>query len=406
MVHVSISERAAAGDDYRPKLSAMEKATRRDELVGQSLTSRYSEWVMEALDDLAGNFLISDPEIPGHPIVFASAGFLAMSGYDRADVLGKNGRIFQGPGTDRRSLIEIREAIREERTMEITILNYRMDGTPLWVLFHLFPVFGTEDGRVVNFVAVQVPVSRKPVHEQRRVVGSCRREVCGEVELLGNLTVDSLSDSGCRENDAEESCEAGEVERQKAAEAAACVLSTLIHCSELTGRRVCRARGSSLGFARLPSSLTIPLGRIKQSFVLSDPHLPGMPIVYASDAFLSLTGYSRSEVLGRNCRFLSGPETGDEALHQITQSIQASKPCTVRILNYRKDESTFWNILHVSPVRSATGKIAFYVGVQRDEAAKADRHGLSPEMKQLGAVGAVKVAVRSLSFGVGASRAT
>ncbi|CAA6666201.1 unnamed protein product [Spirodela intermedia] len=369
----------------------MEAPQRRDLLVGQSLTSRYSEWVVEALDELTDNFLISDPCISGHPIVFASPGFLKMSGYSREDVLGRNGRIFQGPGTDRRSVIEIREAIREERTMQISLLNYRKDGRPMWILFHLFPVFSRDDGQVIHFVAVQVPISGRSAGGRRQgqrclggtgsVVGSCRREVCGEMELLCNLTVDSFVDSDNR-----------------AADAANNVFSTLTHYSELTGRIVCRTRCSSAGAAPLPSSLNISLGRIKQSFVLTDPHFPGMPIVYASDAFLSLTGYSRHEVLGRNCRFLSGPETDDEALQQLRESIEASNPCTVRILNYRKDRSTFWNILHVSPVRNATGKI--------DEAAKADGQGLSPGMRQLGAVGAVKVAVRSLSAGPGPSRST
>ncbi|CAA7402975.1 unnamed protein product [Spirodela intermedia] len=394
----------------------MEAPQRRDRLVGQSLTSRYSEWVVEALDELTDNFLISDPCISGHPIVFASPGFLKMSGYSREDVLGRNGRIFQGPGTDRRSVIEIREAIREERTMQISLLNYRKDGRPMWILFHLFPVFSRDDGQVIHFVAVQVPISGRSAVGRRQgqrclggtgsVVGSCRREVCGEMELLCNLTVDSFVDSDNRGLEAKESCEVGDLEKQKAADAANNVFSTLTHYSELTGRIVCRTRCSSAGAAPLPSSLNISLGRIKQSFVLTDPHFPGMPIVYASDAFLSLTGYSRQEVLGRNCRFLSGPETDDEALQQLRASIEASNPCTVRILNYRKDRSTFWNILHVSPVRNATGKIAFFVGVQIDEAAKADGQGLSPGMRQLGAVGAVKVAVRSLSAGPGPSRST
>ncbi|PSS13544.1 Protein TWIN LOV like [Actinidia chinensis var. chinensis] len=160
----------------------------------------------------------------------------------------------------------------------------------------------------------------------------------------------------------------------------------------------------SAGRGLLSSSLTLSLGRIKQSFVLTDPHLPDMPIVYASDAFLKLTGYARHEVLGHNCRFLSGVDTDFSSIFQIKESIRTEQACTVRILNYRKDRSSFWNLLHISPVRNASGKIAYYVGVQIDESCKSqDKHGLSPEMMQRGAVGAVKVAVRSLSIGAGTS---
>nr|AML78124.1 putative LOV domain-containing protein [Helonias bullata] len=380
-----------------------------DGLIGESLTSRYSDWIAESLDELPSNFLITDPAISGHPIVFASRGFLAMSGYAREEVLGRNGRIFQGPATDRRSVLEIREAIREERTVQISLLNYRRDGTPHWILFHLYPVFGADDGRVVHFVAVQVPIPRRSsgsrcASARGMLLGTCRSELRADSELGCDLAFHSFDDTDNRVLEAEESREASDWERQKAASAANDILSSLTHYSKFTGRVVCGKRCITDGIAPLSSSLTTSLGRIKQSFVLTDPHLPDMPIVYASDAFLSLTGYSRHEVLGHNCRFLNGPDTDVEVLHQMRDKILAEQACTVRILNYRKDGSSFWNFLHISPVRNASGKIAFYVGVQLEEGSKYDRNGLSPEMRQLGAVGAVKVAVRSLSSRVGPSR--
>ncbi|KAJ8632885.1 hypothetical protein MRB53_026221 [Persea americana] len=393
-------------------------------LIEDSLSSRYSSWIRDALDELPDNFLITDPAISGNPIVFASRGFLKMYGYSKEEVLGRNERIFQGPDTDRRSVSEIREAIRQERPLQLTLLNYRKDGSPIRVFFHMNPVFSRDDWRVIHFVAVQVPISanlslsRSGSTRNRRnsmedwsglkeiVLGSCRREVClNSVGELGRaLPFDSYVDSDNRGLEAEELCEASDVERQKAAAAVNNILSALTHYSELTGKVVCGERCSSMGIAPLSSSLIISLGRIKQSFVLTDPHLPDMPIVYASEAFIKLTGYSTHEVLGRNCRFLQGPDTDVEALCQIRESIQAAQSCTVCILNYRKNGSSFWNLLHISPVRNASGKIAFYVGVQVEEGSKSDSRGLSPEMMQLGAVGAVKVAVRSLSMGVGPSK--
>ncbi|CAI0627703.1 unnamed protein product [Linum tenue] len=192
----------------------------------------------------------------------------------------------------------------------------------------------------------------------------------------------------------EEKCEASDTEKQLAATAIRNVLSVLTHYSESTGRLVCEKR---FGPSFVSSSLHISLGRIKQSFVLVDPHLPDIPIVYASDAFLRMTGYARNEVLGQNCRFLTGVDTDPSALHQIKQSIQAQQACSVRILHYRKDKSSFWNLLHISPVRNATGKIAYFVGVQIEEGS-VDRHGLSPEMRQLSVVGSIKVAVRISSM--------
>nr|AML78002.1 putative LOV domain-containing protein [Viola canadensis] len=374
-------------------------------LIHQSLDSRYSVFARNALDELPDNFTITDPCISGHPIVFASRGFLKQCGYSHDEVIGRNGRIFQGPETNRTSVMEIREAVREERAVQVSLLNYRKDGTPFWMLFHMNPVYSTEDGRVIHFVAVQVPLARRSNKNRLSYGcgGSCRREVCSD----STMELDRYSPPDLGKCCSEERCEASDFERRKAVTAIDNILSLLICYSESMGRLVCGRRCRSLTSTStvFSSALNISLGRIKQSFVLTDPYLPDMPIVYASDAFLRLTGYAKHEVLGRNCRFLSGVDTDSSVLQQIKDSIQGEQACTVRILNYRKDMSSFWNLLHTSPVRNATGKIAYFVGVQMEEGCKSteDRNGLSPAMRQLGAVGAVKVAVRSLSMAAACS---
>ncbi|KAJ6321466.1 hypothetical protein OIU77_011522 [Salix suchowensis] len=367
--------------------------------IEQSFNARYSLRVREALDELHHNFTITDPAFPDHPIVFASRGFLKMSGFLREEVVGNNGRIFQGPKTNRKTVMEIREAIREERAVRVHILNYRKDGTPFWMLFQMSPVFSKEDGSGVHFIGVHVPLRRnkKITNDGADAAWNeiafrpCRREVCSDslVELTRFLALDT--GTSCKGVEIEESCEASELEKHRAATAINNILSVLARCSESTGRMVCGKRCSLPAAGLINSSLNISLGRIKQSFVLIDPHLPNMPVVYASDAFLKLTGYDRHEVLGRDWHFLNGVDTDSSVLHQIHESILVEQPCTVCILNYRKDKSTFWNRLHMSPVRNATGKIAYFVGVQMEEKCKSqDRRRLSPEIRQLGAVGAVK----------------
>nr|AML78129.1 putative LOV domain-containing protein [Telesonix jamesii] len=374
-------------------------------------------WVREALDELPDNFTITDPSISGHPIVFASVGFCKMSGYPRDEVIGKNGRVFQGPATNRRSVMEIREAVREERSVQINLLNYRKDGTPFWMLFHMVPVFGKEDGSVIHFVAVQVPISRKPrrssvgsefcrrngVDSCETLFGSCRRQVCSDsaVDLSRVLALESDTS----ELELEVPREASDTEKRRAANAVNNILSVLTHYSELTGRLMCGKRCCLSAMGLHGSSIASSLGRIKQSFVLSDPRLPDMPIVYASDAFLKLTGYARHEVLGRNCRFLSGADTDPSTVFKIKESLQTEQACTVRILNYRKDTTSFWNLLHISPVRNASGKIAYFIAVQIEESCNnQDGQCVSPDMRQLSTVGAVKVAVRTMSMGAGSSK--
>jgi PAS domain S-box-containing protein len=93
---------------------------------------------------------------------------------------------------------------------------------------------------------------------------------------------------------------------------------------------------------------------------------PENPIVYANDAFLSLTGYTKEEVIGRNCRFLRGLETEIEALNRLRNAIAAGMPATVELLNYRKNGTAFWNRLTIFPIGAGTTGPDYYVGYQVD----------------------------------------
>jgi PAS domain S-box-containing protein len=100
--------------------------------------------------------------------------------------------------------------------------------------------------------------------------------------------------------------------------------------------------------------------------VLTNPHQPDNPIIFTNDAFLRLTGYGRDEVLGRNCRFLSGPETDREVSNEVRRAVEVAEPVSVKILNYRRDGSRFWNQLHISPIFDEAGILAYFVGYQHD----------------------------------------
>mmetsp|Transcript_25720 Transcript_25720/g.28419 ORF Transcript_25720/g.28419 Transcript_25720/m.28419 type:complete len:383 (+) Transcript_25720:98-1246(+) len=102
----------------------------------------------------------------------------------------------------------------------------------------------------------------------------------------------------------------------------------------------------------------------QQNFVVTDPSLPDNPIVYATQGFLNLTGYTLDQVLGRNCRFLQGPETDPKAVEKIRRSIEEGSDMSVCLLNYRVDGTTFWNQFFIAALRDASGNITNYVGVQ------------------------------------------
>lgn len=100
--------------------------------------------------------------------------------------------------------------------------------------------------------------------------------------------------------------------------------------------------------------------------VISDPRLPDNPIVECNAAFAALTGYAREEIIGRNCRFLTGPGTEPELTETLRASIRARRPALVDILNYRKDGSPFRNAVLVAPIFGVTGKLEYLLGSQME----------------------------------------
>lgn len=100
--------------------------------------------------------------------------------------------------------------------------------------------------------------------------------------------------------------------------------------------------------------------------VLSDPKQPDNPIVHCNDAFVSLTGYARSEIVGRNCRFLAGPNTELEMTEKIRLGVRNQQPVLVEITNYRKDGASFRNAVFVAPIFGEDGKVAYFLGSQTE----------------------------------------
>nr|AML78219.1 putative LOV domain-containing protein [Prunella vulgaris] len=112
--------------------------------------------------------------------------------------------------------------------------------------------------------------------------------------------------------------------------------------------------------------LATTLERIEKNFVITDPRLPDNPIIFASDSFLELTEYSREEILGRNCRFLQGPETDPSTVKKIREAIDNQSEVTVQLINYTKSGKKFWNLFHLQPMRDQKGEVQYFIGVQLD----------------------------------------
>ncbi len=112
------------------------------------------------LDSAGTGFLLTDPRLDDHPIVYVNEPFLEMTGYPADEVLGRNCRFLQGEDTDEAAIDELRRAIADERPATVELVNYRKDGTPFLNQLHISPV-RDGDGRLVHFVGVQIDVTAR-----------------------------------------------------------------------------------------------------------------------------------------------------------------------------------------------------------------------------------------------------
>lgn len=296
----------------------------------------------QVLAKLRHTFVVADATLPDCPLVYASESFYQMTGYGPDEVLGHNCRFLQGEGTDPKEVAKLRNAIRAGEPVSCRLLNYRKDGTPFWNLLTMTPI-KTPDGKVSKFVGVQVDVTSKTE---------------GKVDNSHMLV---KYDARLRDNVA-----SGVVQE----------VTDTVQMTE-TGTHINPGMiPSGIGkvgpkaFPRVAMDLATTVERIQQNFVICDPSLPDCPIVFASDAFLDLTEFPREEVLGRNCRFLQGPGTDPGTVQTIRDAIKSGDEITVRILNYKRSGTPFWNMFTLAPMKDSDDTIRFLVGVQVDVTAQ------------------------------------
>lgn len=98
--------------------------------------------------------------------------------------------------------------------------------------------------------------------------------------------------------------------------------------------------------------------------VITNPRLHDNPVVAANAAFCDLTGYSEDEIVGRNCRFLAGPETEPWLTEHIREALREHRPNLTELLNYRKDGTPFRNAVLIAPLFDAEGEVEWFLGSQ------------------------------------------
>ncbi|DBA80042.1 TPA: hypothetical protein ACH3X2_14277 [Trebouxia sp. C0005] len=108
------------------------------------------------------------------------------------------------------------------------------------------------------------------------------------------------------------------------------------------------------------------INAVKEGITIADCSLPDHPLIFANDAFSKITGYSREEALGKNCRFLQGPGTDEEEIRKMRDAAREGKLSVVQLLNYKKNGDPFINYLSITPIHDSRGRVTHFVGIQSD----------------------------------------
>lgn len=108
------------------------------------------------------------------------------------------------------------------------------------------------------------------------------------------------------------------------------------------------------------------LAATSNGIIICDARLANNPVIYVNPAFEEITGYSATEVIGLNCRFLQCTDVEQPAIKELQAAIKLGKSCKVVLRNYRKDGTLFWNELSVSPIHDENRQLTHFIGIQTD----------------------------------------
>jgi len=131
------------------------------------------------LDECVNGVTLADPDLEDAPIVYANKAFERLTGYSQAEIVGKNCRFLQGDDRDQPARYQIAEAMKNHDSVEVTLRNYKKDGTLFFNRLKIIPLFDNKR-RVIYYLGVQYDITRQvdsdnEIQELTNMLSACQK---------------------------------------------------------------------------------------------------------------------------------------------------------------------------------------------------------------------------------------
>ncbi|MBV5302158.1 MAG: hypothetical protein RL674_409 [Pseudomonadota bacterium] len=112
------------------------------------------------LDECVNGVILSDPDLPDSPIVYANKAFETLTGYSQEETIGFNCRFLQANDQNQEASKQISEAMKKQESIEVTIRNYKKDGTLFYNRLKITPLLDKK-GRIIYYLGVQYDMTEQ-----------------------------------------------------------------------------------------------------------------------------------------------------------------------------------------------------------------------------------------------------
>ncbi len=411
------------------------------ELLRERLESRITAIDQIVEQSAQDGVMITDALETDQPITYVNRAFELMTGYTRDEVLGRNCRLLQGPGTDPATVTEIRDSIAQRRNCTVTVKNYRKNGTEFWNELTLSPLADAQ-GNTVSFVCVMRDASDRVLARDRSIRLSRtteeREQARASRNRLAQIVEDSSNEIYVCDADSFQLLNANRAARDnlgygmdesqrlmpwdfvegltqenmneliaplRAGTVDAQVFETVHRRKDGTTYPV------STHFQYMDSQMPPVYTAIVQDIserhnqeenvrlreraieavdvgvTIIDAVQENQPLVYVNEAMCAMTGYTSDELIGQSAAILQKGNHQNLPHLEVKEAQAREESVHVLFKSTRKDGSHFMNDLSLSPVFNRTGKLTHYIGINRDVTAKLEAEERLQRSRKIEAVG-------------------